>query len=140
MSDNSFADDDLIKRILNDSKKIAMVGLSEKPDRPSYHVAAYLKSAGYKIIPVNPSASEILSEKAYPDLSSIPEKIDVVDIFRRSDQVGPIVEEAIKIGARAIWMQEGVINNDAARKAANQGLDVVMDRCMLKEHSRLKHR
>ncbi len=115
-----------------------MVGLSVKPDRPSYNVASYLKKNGYKIIPVNPKAGEILGEVCYPDLSSIPEAVDVVDIFRRAEEVPAIVEEAIKIGAKAVWMQEGVINEQAAARAKEAGLLVVMDKCMFKEHRKLR--
>ncbi len=128
---------DAIKRILTEFKTIAVVGLSPKTDRPSYRVASYLKSKGYRIIPVNPNATEILGERCYPDLSSIPERVEVVDIFRRSEDVPPIVDEAIKIGARAIWMQEGIVNEEAAKKAEKAGLLVVMDKCMFKEHARL---
>jgi len=123
--------------ILNSSRVIAVVGLSAKPDRPSYRVASYLKENGYKVIPVNPGEAEILGEVCYPDLSSIPEPVDVIDIFRRAEEVPAIVEEAIKIGAKAVWMQEGVINEEAAVRAGEAGLAVVMDRCMLKEHLRL---
>ncbi len=126
------------KEILNSSRVVAVVGLSPKPDRPSYGVASYLKENGYKIIPVNPKVGEILGEVCYPDLSSIPEPVDVVDIFRRSEEVPAIVEEAIKIGAKAIWMQEGVINELAATRAKEAGLLVVVDSCMLKEHRKLK--
>ena len=115
-----------------------MVGLSAKPDRPSYNVASYLMKNGYKIIPVNPLVGEVLGEVCYPDLSSIPEPVDVVDIFRRSEEVSAIVEEAIKIRAKAVWMQEGVINEEAAARARQAGLVVVMDRCMLKEHRKLR--
>jgi predicted CoA-binding protein len=128
---------DSIKRILTEFKTIAVVGLSPKPDRPSYRVASYLKSKGYRIIPVNPNATEILGEKCYPNLSSIPEKVEVVDIFRRPEDVPPIVDEAIKVGAKAIWMQEGITDEESARKAEKAGLLVVMDRCMYKEHARL---
>lgn len=128
---------DTIKRILTEFKTIAVVGLSPKTDRPSYRVANYLKSKGYRIIPVNPNATEILGERCYPNLSSIPERVEVVDIFRRSEDVPPIVDEAIKIGARAIWMQEGIVNEEAAKKAEKAGLLVVMDKCMYKEHARL---
>ena len=124
--------------ILNSSRVIAVVGLSPKPDRPSYRVANYLKENGYKIIPVNPKAREILGGPSYPNLSSIPEPVDVVDVFRRSEEVLAIVGEAIKIGAKAVWMQEGVINKEAAARAKEAGLLVVMDRCMLKEHQKLK--
>jgi len=125
------------KEILNSSQVIAAVGLSPRPDRPSYRVASYLKERGYRIIPVNPGAKEILGELCYPNLSSIPEPVDVVDIFRRSEEVPDIVEEAIKIGAKAVWMQEGVINKGAAAQAREAGLMVVMDKCMLKEHRAL---
>ena len=124
--------------ILNSSKTIAVVGLSAKSDRPSYRVASYLKENGYKIIPVNPGAKEILGETCYPDLGSIPVPVDVVDIFRRSEGVPAIVEEAIEIGAKAVWMQEGVINEEAAAQAMEAGLLVVMDKCMLKEHRKLR--
>lgn len=126
------------EEILNFSQVIAVVGLSPKPDRPSYNVASYLKENGYKIIPVNPEVGEILGEICYPDLSSIAEPVDIVDIFRRSEKVPAIVEEAIKIGAKAVWMQEGVINEPAAARAGEAGLLVVMDRCMLKEHRKLQ--
>jgi len=127
--DNSF-----IARILRESKTIAVVGLSDKPDRPSYRVAKYLQDHGYRIIPVNPALTEVLGERAYPDLLAVPEPVDVVDIFRQSEAVPPIVEQAIAIGARAVWMQEGVVHETAAARARQAGLDVVMDRCMFKEH------
>ena len=114
-----------------------MVGLSANPERPSNRVASYLKENGYKIIPVNPTEREILGEVCYPDLGSVPDKVDVVDIFRRSEDVPAIVEEAIKTGAKAVWMQEGVINEPAAAQAREARLLVVMDRCMLKEHRKL---
>ena len=126
------------EEILNSSRVVAVVGLSPKPDRPSYGVANYLKENSYKIIPVNPNAREVLGEVCYPDLVSIPEPVDVVDIFRRSEEVVSIVEEAIKIRAKAVWMQEGVINEEAAALAKKAGLLVVMDRCMLKEHQKTK--
>jgi len=126
-----------IRRILRDSKTIAVVGLSPKPERDSYDVARYLQQAGYKIIPINPRAEEILGEKAYPDLASAPEKIDVVDIFRRSEHVGPIVDKAIEAGAGTVWMQLGIINEGASQKATEAGLHVVMDLCILREHKRL---
>ena len=125
------------KEILKSSRTIAVVGLSPKPDRPSYRVAGYLQKQGYKIIPVNPTTKEILGEPSYPDLSSIPEPVDVVDIFRRPEEMPAIVEEAIKKGVKAVWMQEGVINEEAATRAKDAGLLVVMDRCMLKEHQKL---
>ena len=123
--------------ILNDYRIIAMVGLSPDPDRPSHRVAKYLINQGYKVIPVNPDAQEILGTRSYSNISSIPETIEIVDIFRRSEEVMPIVDEAINIGAKVVWMQEGVINEEAALKAQDAGLLVVMDRCMLKEHKRL---
>ena len=126
------------EKILKTYRKVAVVGLSPKPDRPSHRVASYLKGQGYRIIPVNTYAKEILGETCYPHLSSIPEPVDVVDIFRRPEAVLPIVEEAIKIGAKAVWMQEGVINEEAASLAKEAGLLVVMDRCMLKEHRKLR--
>jgi predicted CoA-binding protein len=123
--------------ILQQSRTIAVVGLSSKRFRPSYGVTEYMQRAGYRIIPVNPEESEVLGEKSYPDLDSVPDEIDVVDIFRRSEFVPEVVEAAIRKGAKAIWMQEGVIHEEAARRAVGAGLDVVMDRCILKEHRRL---
>ncbi|NWF77906.1 MAG: CoA-binding protein [Chloroflexi bacterium] len=125
------------EEILSSSRVVAVVGLSWKPHRPSYKVASYLKEQGYKIIPVNPTEKEILGGVCYPALASIPEPVDVVDIFRRSEEVPPIVEEAIRIGAKAVWMQEGVISEEAAARAREAGLKVVMDKCMLKEHRKL---
>jgi len=123
--------------ILNNYRTIAMVGLSPDPNRPSHRVAKYLINHGYKVIPVNPDTQEILGIRSYSDMSSIPEPIEIVDIFRRSEEVMPIVDEAIKIGAKVVWMQEEVINEEAAFRARDAGLLVVMDRCMLKEHKRL---
>lgn len=137
MANDKFADPEVIKDIVKSSKVIAVVGLSDKPDRASNRVALYLQEAGYKIIPVNPTKDKILGEKSYPDLSTIPEPVDIVDVFRRSDAVGPIVEEAILAKAKAVWFQEGVINDAAAQQAADAGLKVVMDRCLLKEHVKL---
>jgi len=127
-----------VEKIVRESRTIAVVGMSDKLGRPSLTVASYLKGQGFRIIPVNPRLQEIGGERCYPDLKSIPDKVDVVDIFRRAEDVGPVVDEAIRIGAKAIWMQEGIVNEDAARKAREAGLMVVMDRCMLKEHARLK--
>ncbi|MCP4608490.1 MAG: CoA-binding protein, partial [Planctomycetes bacterium] len=127
----------LEEEILNSSKTVAIVGLSPKKDRPSYGGGSYLKEHGYRIIPINPAAEEIIGEKSYPDLSSIPEKVDVVDIFRRSEDVVPIVEEAIKIGARFVWMQEDVTNDEAAELAREAGLSVVMNKCMRKMHMKI---
>jgi predicted CoA-binding protein len=126
--------DEQIKEILQKYKKVAVVGLSPDETRPSNVVARCLPGKGFKIIPVNPNENEILGEKAYPNLSAIAEKVEIVDIFRRSDQVPPIVDEAIEIGAKVIWMQEGVINHPAALKASENGIAVVMNRCMLKEY------
>lgn len=129
---------DPIADLLRSSKTIAVVGLSSKRFRPSFGVTQYMQSAGYRIIPVNPHETEVLGEKSYPSLEAIPReiKIDIVDIFRRSEEVAPIVESAIGIGARAIWMQEGVVDEVAAEKARAAGLEVVMDLCILKEHQR----
>src|ERR1700678_4061737 len=126
-----------VAEILKQARTIAVVGLSSKRFRPSYGVAEYLQRAGYRIIPVNPEETEVLGEKSYPDLDSVPEPIDLVDIFRRSEFVPDIVEAAIRKGAKVIWMQEDVIHEEAARHAAEAGLDVVMDRCILKDHRRL---
>jgi predicted CoA-binding protein len=122
-----------IDRILTQYRTVAIVGASSNPERPSYRVANFLKSEGYHIIPVTPKGGEILGEKVYPDLSSIPIPVEVVDVFRRADEILPVVEEAIAIGAKAVWMQEGLINEEAAEKARKAGLIVVMDRCMRKE-------
>jgi uncharacterized protein len=129
---------DPIADLLRSSKTIAVVGLSSKRFRPSFGVTQYMQSVGYRIIPVNPNETEVLGEKSYASLEAIPAeiKIDIVDIFRRSEEVAPIVESAIKIGARAIWMQEGVIDEAAAARARGAGLEVVMDLCILKEHRR----
>jgi len=127
-----------IEKILKNSKNIAMVGASDNPDRPSRHVFEYLTDCGYNVIPVNPTSRTVCGKKCYPDLSSIPENVDVVDIFRRSEDVPAVVEEAIKKGAKAVWMQEGIVNEDSAKKATDAGLMVVMNRCMLKEHSKMQ--
>src|SRR5262252_7626201 len=127
-----------IPEILKASRTIAVVGLSSNPMRPSNGVAAYLQRAGYRIIPVNPKESEVLGEKCYARLEDIPEKIDIVDIFRRSEYVPEIVESAIRLGAKTVWMQEGVIHEEAAERARNAGLKVVMDRCTLKEHRKME--
>jgi uncharacterized protein len=124
-------------KILESARTIAVVGLSGKRYRPSYGVAEYLKRSGYRVVPVNPEETEVLGEKCYPDLDSVPGEIDVVDIFRRSEFVPEIVEAAIRKGAKAVWMQEGVIHEEAANRAREAGLAVVMDRCILKDHRRL---
>ena len=126
-----------ISRLLKESKNIAVVGLSPKANRPSNQVALYLIEAGYNIIPVNPGQQEILGRKCYPDLESVPEPIDIVDIFRRSEDVGPIVESAIGVGARVIWMQQGIVNQEAAARARQAGLSVIMDRCLKVDHRNL---
>jgi len=128
-----------MREMLTSCKTVAVVGISSKEDRPSYIVAAYLKSKGYRIIPVRPDGGEILGEKVYPSLMEIPKEIeiDVVDVFRKSEDVPPVVEEATRRGAKMIWMQEGIINLEAEAKAEKAGLKVVMDRCMKKEHQRL---
>ena len=122
-----------IEKVLTQYRTIAIVGASDKPQRPSYRVAEFLKGEGYRIIPVTPKAERILGETAYPDLASIPEQVEVVDVFRRPEEVLPIVEEAIAIKAKALWMQEGIINEEAAARAREAGLTVIMDRCMKKE-------
>lgn len=128
-----------IKVILSNCRTVAVVGISPKEDRPSYAVASYLKSKGYRIIPVRPDGEEILGEKVYRQLMEIPKEVevDIVDIFRRSEDVPPIMEEAIQRGAKVIWMQEGVIHVEAGAHAEKAGLKVVMDRCLKKEHQRL---
>ena len=126
-----------ITELLASSKTIAVVGLSSKQFRPSFGVAQYMQSAGYRIIPVNPNESSILGEKSYSRLEDIPEKVDIVDIFRRSELVPEVVEGAIQIGARAIWMQEGVENEPSAARARRAGMFVVMDLCIAKELHRL---
>ncbi len=131
--------EDELKEILTKVKTIAVVGISPKEDRPSYRVASYLQSKGYRILPIRPNGDTILGEKVYSNLMEIPEEIevDVVDIFRKSEEVPPIVEEAIQRGAKVVWMQEGVISPEAGMKAERAGLKVVMDRCLKKEHQRL---
>jgi len=128
-----------ISELLHTSRTIAVVGLSGKRYRPSYGVAEYLQRSGYRIIPVNPLETEVLGERAYPDLDSVPGPVDIVDIFRRSEFVPEIVEAAIRKGAKVIWMQEGVIHEEAAARAEAAGLAVIMDRCILKDHRRLAY-
>lgn len=126
-----------IKGILKRAKNIAVVGLSDKRERDSQRVATYLKGRGYKVFPVNPTIEETLGQRSYPRLEDIPKPIDVVDIFRAPEHVSPIVESATAIGAKVVWMQLGVVNEEAAEKARDAGLTVVMDRCMMQEHRRL---
>ena len=125
-----------IRRILEECRTIAVVGLSSDAWRPSNSVSNYMRRSGYRVIPVNPNETEVFGEKAYPDLASVPEKIELVDVFRRSDEAGKAVDEAISVGAKAVWLQEGVIDHAAAQRAVDAGLLVVMDRCWLKEHIR----
>ena len=132
----AYQNPEVIRHLLHFSENIAIVGLSDKPERASNFVGSYLKSEGYQIIPVNPMKEEILGEKSYPDLKSIPGKVDVVDIFRRPQDCYGIVEEAIEIGAKAVWMQLSIVNRDAAELAKKNGLDIVMDRCIKMEHGR----
>jgi len=128
-----------VSEILLSCRTIAVVGLSGKRFRPSYGVAEYMQQAGYRIIPVNPRESHVLGEKCYPDLDSVPDAVDIVDIFRRPEFVPEIVEAAIRKGAKVIWMQEGVVHEEAAFRAEAAGLKVVMDRCILKDHRRMAH-
>ena len=133
-------DDAGIRRILEHHKVIAMVGLSPKENRPSNRVARFLMALGYTVIPVNPGQKEILGQTCYPDLKSIPVKVDMVDVFRNADDVPPIADEAIAIAAKSLWLQLGIVHQEAAEKAAAAGLDVVMDRCPKIELSRLYSR
>jgi predicted CoA-binding protein len=129
----------MLKQILQTTRTIASVGLSSNPGKESYQIVSYLKGKRYRILPVNPTADDILGEKAYPDLLSIPktETVDVVQVFRRPEDVPPVVEQAIQIGAKVVWMQVGVVNPQAAEAARAAGLQVVMDRCLRAEHQRL---
>lgn len=130
-------DDNEMKEILLSARTIAIVGVSSNPEKDSYWIASYLKEMGYRIIPVNPTAEEILGEKVYPSLSEIPDKVDIVQVFRKPEDIPPVVEEAIKIGAKVVWMQEGISHEEAAQKARAAGLQVVMDACMRVTHRRL---
>lgn len=123
--------------MLRENKTLAVVGLSANEMRPSFFASKYMQDHGYRIIPVNPRYEEILGEKCYPDLISIPEPVDIVDLFQRADRVMPFVEQAIEIKAKAVWMQLGVVNEEAAALAREAGLDVVMDRCVKIEYARL---
>jgi predicted CoA-binding protein len=129
--------DQMMKDILLSAKTIASVGLSSNKEKESYWIVAYLQEQGYRIIPVNPTADEILGEKSYPDLESVPEQIDVVQVFRKPEDVPPVVDSAIKVGAKVVWMQEGIVHEGAAQKAREAGLQVVMDACMRVTHRRL---
>ncbi len=129
--------EETIKRILGECRTIAVVGLSSTSTRPSNGVAAFMKEKGYRVVPVNPNETEVLGEKAYQNLTQVPERIELVDIFRRSEFAGEAVDSAIGIGARAVWLQEGVVDQAAAERAEKAGLLVVMNRCWLKEYYRL---
>jgi predicted CoA-binding protein len=129
--------DEVMKEILLSIKTIASVGVSSNMEKDSYWIASYLKDHGYRIMPVNPTAEEILGEKVYATLSAIPDKVDVVQVFRKPEDVPPVVDEAIKIGAKVVWMQEGIVHEEAAQKARAAGLQVVMDACMRATHRRL---
>jgi predicted CoA-binding protein len=130
--------DDPILDILKQAKTIAVVGLSSNPARPSHGVAAYMQRAGYRIIPVNPNEREVLGEKSYARLEDVPEKIDIVNVFRRAEEVPPVVEGAIRIGARTVWMQLGIRNATAAEKAKAAGLSAIEDKCIMVEHLKRK--
>ncbi len=130
--------DDEIRRLLINANTVAMVGASNNPDRASYGIMHKLQSVGYKVIPVNPRESEVLGEKAYPSLSDIPVPVDIVDVFRRAEDTPPIAEEAVKIGAKALWLQSGIWNEDAAARASAGGLTVVMDACLGTLHALLR--
>jgi len=127
-----------IERVLDECRTIAVVGLSSNPSRPSNSVSSYMLRHGYTVIPVNPNETEVFGERAYPSLAEVPVNIDLVDIFRRSEKAGTAVDQAIAINAKAVWLQEGVIDQEAAQRASEAGLLVVMDRCWLKEHVRSK--
>ena len=132
--------EETIQRIFTECQTIAVIGLSSDPWRPSNSVAGYMRRNGYKVIAVNPNESEVFGEQAYEHLSQVPEKVDLVDVFRRSDEAGKAVDDAIAAGAKAVWLQEGVIDRAAAQRALDAGLMVVMDRCWLKEHLRLNRK
>src|SRR5580692_10914888 len=126
-----------IPEILKSARTIAVVGLSSNPARPSNGVSAYMQRSGYRIIPVNPQETEVLGERSYARLEDVPEKIDIVNVFRRPEYTPEIVESAINVGAKAVWMQEGVVNEAAASRAREAGLEVLMDKCILKEHRKM---
>ena len=126
-----------VERILKECRTIAVVGISSNPSRPSNSVSAYMQTAGYKIIPVNPRETTVLGENAFAALSELPEKPDLVNVFRRSEDAGAVVDEAIKAGAKAVWLQQGIIDEAAGRRAEDAGLLVVMDKCLMVEHHRL---
>ena len=129
---------EVAREILERFRRIAVVGLSDRPERDSHRVARYLRDVGYEIVPVNPNLDEVLGVRSYPSLRDVPGEIEVVDVFRRSELVAPVVDDAIAIGAKAVWMQDGVIDEPSARRAEAAGLLVVMDRCMLRDHHHLR--
>lgn len=131
-----YQDTSVIERILASCQTIAVVGLSSQPDKAGYYVPEYLQSQGYRIIPINPKLEQALGEKSYPDLLAVPKPVDLVLIFRRSEAVPPFVDQAIQIGAKAVWTQLGIVNIEAAQKAEDAGLDVIMNACMMVEHRR----
>ncbi len=133
---HKYQDPATIRTILSTTKTIAMVGLSPKSERPSHFVGSYLHSEGYRVIPVNPQATEIFGERAYPDLLSIPDPVDLVDVFRRPEECVEIARQAVQIGAKTLWLQLRIVNLEAARIAEEAGLKVVMDRCLKIEHGR----
>ena len=130
--------DEELRSILGDSRTVAVVGLSSKTWRPSHGVAAYLQAKGYRIIPVNPNETEVLGERAHPTLLDVPERIDAVDVFRRADATPAVAEQAVRVGAHVLWLQEGIVNEEAARIAEAGGLEVVMGVCIMREHERLE--
>jgi predicted CoA-binding protein len=132
----SWADDTDIRKILDECRSIAVIGVSSNPARPSYGVASQMQARGYRMIPVNPNETNVLGEQAFPSITAVAEPVDLVTIFRKPEDVPPIVEEAIAKGVKAVWMQEGVVNEAAAKRAREAGLLVVMDRCWFKEHRR----
>lgn len=129
--------DEGLRRILGQNKTVAVVGLSNKPDRPAHGVASYLKEQGYRIIPVHPREEQVLGEKAYPSLQEVPEPIDVVDVFVRADNTPPVAKDAVDVGAKVLWLQEDIVNDEARRIAEEGGLEVVMGICIKKTHARL---
>ena len=131
---------EVIERILRNARTVAVVGLSPDAGRPSHGVARYLQRAGYRVIPVNPGVLEVLGEHAYASLRELPEAVDVVDVFRRSEFVAEVVEDAIALGARAIWLQDGVVDEASAARARSAGLEVVMDDCIMRRHAQMVRR
>jgi predicted CoA-binding protein len=130
--------DDQLRKLLTDARTIAMVGASSSPDRPSHGIMKKMLAAGYRVIPVNPRESEVLGQKAYPSLRDVPEKVDIVDVFRRAEDTPPIADEAVAIGAKALWLQSGIVNDETARRAQAGGLLAIMDMCIGVEHALLQ--